>query len=125
LLAGSTASFGVAPDDAFLVHLLPDSGRAAEASTWGGAGLDKGTGVGVAAGPDGTIVLAGTAGAPPYEFLDASTRTSRLRGAVATAAGALGAVAGSLTDAGGVVGTPNGSLTYAGGFDAALVKLTP
>lgn len=123
LLAGSTASFGVAPDDAFLVKMLPDNGRGKEAVTWGGAGLDKGHDVGVA--PDGTIVLSGTAEAPPYEFLRASSRTSRLKGTVGTHAGVTTDVVGTFADPAGVVGTPNGSLTYAGGFDAALLRILP
>ena len=121
-LAGSTASFGVAPDDAFLVRLLP-TGRATDAMTWGGAGLDKGSGVGI--GPDGTIFLAGTAEAPPYSFLRAGTRTSRLRGSLGTPAASLVDASGVVGDPGGVVGEPNGSTTFAGGFDAALVRITP
>jgi hypothetical protein len=59
-LAGSTASFGVAPDDAFLVKFL-SNGRAKEAVTWGGGGLDKGhdatTDVALTvADPGGTVV---------------------------------------------------------------------
>lgn len=122
-LAGSTASFGVAPDDAFLVKMLSSTGRGKEAVTWGGAGLDKGHDVAVAA--DGTIALAGTAEAPPYQFLRASARTSRLRGAVAVPTGVTTDVVGSLVDPGGVLATPNGSLTYAGGFDAALLTIQP
>jgi hypothetical protein len=121
-LAGSTASFGVAPDDAFLVQFLP-TGRATDAMTWGGAGLDKGSGVGI--GPDGTIILAGTAEAPPYSFLRASTKTSRLRGSLATPEVSLVDASGLVADPAGVVSTPNGSLTFAGGFDAALVRIAP
>ena len=123
LLAGSTASFGVAPDDAFLVKMLSSSGRGTDAVTWGGAGLDKGHDVAVA--PDGTIVLSGTAEAPPYEFLRASSRASRLRGTLGIPTGVTTDVTGSLADPGGVVGTPNGSLTYAGDFDAALLRILP
>ena len=119
-LAGSTASFGVAPDDAFVVQVQP-GGRATDAMTWGGAGLDKGEGIGIA--PDGAIVLAGTAEAPPYAFLPAAAKTSRLRGTLATPAVPRGVAAGAVGDPAGMVGTPNGSLTFAGGFDAALVTI--
>lgn len=119
-LAGSTASFGVAPDDAFVVQVQP-GGRATDAMTWGGAGLDKGEDIGIA--PDGAIVLAGTAEAPPYAFLRASAKTSRLRGTLATPAVPLSVAAGAVGDPAGVAGTPNGSLTFAGGFDAALVTI--
>jgi uncharacterized delta-60 repeat protein len=122
-LAGSTASFGVAPDDAFLVKMLPANGRGKEAVTWGGAGLDKGHDLAIA--PDGTIVLSGTAEAPPYEFLRASSRTSRLKGTLGTPTGVTTDVLGTFVDPAGVVGTPNGSLTYAGGFDAALLRILP
>ena len=121
-LVGSTASFGVAPDDAFLVQLQPN-GKATDAMTWGGAGLDKGNGVGIV--PDGTIFLAGTAEAPPYSFLDAATKTSKLKGSLATPVVALVDAAGTVGDPAGVVSTPDGSLTFAGGFDAALVRITP
>ena len=121
-LAGSTASFGVAPDDAFVVQLQP-TGKATDAMTWGGAGLDKGNGIALA--PDGTIFLAGTAEAPPYSFLDAATKTSKLKGSLATPVVALVDAAGTVGDPAGVVSTPDGSLTFAGGFDAALVRITP
>jgi uncharacterized delta-60 repeat protein len=121
-LAGSTASFGVAPDDAFLVKIL-SNGRGREAVTWGGAGLDKGHDVAVA--PDGTIMVSGTAEAPPYEFLRASAHTSRLRGIQGTPSGVTTDVAGNFVDPAGVVTTPDGSLTYAGDFDAALLRILP
>jgi uncharacterized delta-60 repeat protein len=121
-LAGSTASFGVAPDDAFLVKLL-SNGRGKDASTWGGTGLDKGHDAAIA--PDGTIVISGTAEAPPYQFLRASSRTSRLRGTLGVSSLVFTDVVGNLLDPGGVVATPTGSLVYAGGFDAALLKILP
>ena len=121
-LAGSTHSFGAGNEDAFVVQLLP-SGKATDAITWGSAGLDNGSGVGVAG--DGTVKLAGTASAPPYSFLRAPTKTTRLRGSLATPTGSLLDALGSASDAGGVVSTPNGSQTFAGGFDAAFVRIAP
>jgi uncharacterized delta-60 repeat protein len=123
-LAGTTASFGAGGGgDAFLVQLMP-SGRATEAMTWGSAELDTGSAVRVA--PDGSIILgATTRNPPPYSFLRAGTRTSRLRGILGTPAGTLAGAGGNVVDPGGVVDTPNGSLTYAGDFDAALVRITP
>src|SRR6266568_264971 len=57
-VAGTSASFGAGIDDAFVLHLLP-TGKAADAATWGGTGIDNGVGVGVAG--DGTIALAAVA----------------------------------------------------------------
>jgi uncharacterized delta-60 repeat protein len=124
LLAGTTASFGAGGGgDAFIVQVQPN-GRATEAMTWGGAGLDNGSAVGVA--PDGSISLAATTeNPPPYSFLRAATKTSRLRGTLGTPAGSLAVASGALGDPAGVVGDPNASLTFAGNFDAALVRITP
>jgi uncharacterized delta-60 repeat protein len=117
---GGTASFGT--DDAFIVHLAP-TGKAIDANSWGGAGLEVGKGVAVAS--DGTISLAAVAEAPPYLFERAATKTSRLRGSLATPAVTLVDVAGTVAEPAGVVATPDGSLTYAGSVDAALVRITP
>jgi hypothetical protein len=122
-LTGTTASFGAGGGgDAFLVQLLP-TGRAMDAMAWGGAGLDRGEAVGIR--PDGSISLAGTTEGPPFSFLRAGTRTSRLRGSVGVPAVVLVDASGTVSDPAGTVGTPNGSLTFAGGFDAALVKIMP
>lgn len=121
-LAGNTNSFAVGSDDAFIVQFQP-TGKATTAVTWGGAGLEHGDGVAIAA--DGTISLAGTAEAPPYSFLEAPKKTTRLRGTLATPAIPLVDAVGTIADPAGVVGTPNGSLTFAGDFDAALVRITP
>lgn len=121
-LVGSTASFGVAPDDAFVVRISPD-GRGKDAVTWGGVGLDKGHDVAIAL--DGNVLVAGTAEAPPYEFLRAPAHTSRLRGRVGVPTGGLTDVVATLADPGGVVADANGSLTYAGGFDATLLTIFP
>jgi hypothetical protein len=92
--------------------------------TWGGAGLDNGSAVGVA--PDGTVSLAATTeNPPPYSFLRAATKTSRLRGTLGTPAGSLVSAGGTVGDPAGVVGDPNASLTFAGNFDAALVRIAP
>jgi uncharacterized delta-60 repeat protein len=122
-LVGSTNSFGAGIDDAFLVQLEP-SGRAIDARTWGGAGLDKGSGLGVA--PDGTVSLGATAEDPPYSFLRAPAKTARVRRAtVGTPSIALVDASGTVADAGGVAGTPTGTTTDAPGFDAALVRIAP
>lgn len=122
LLAASTSSFGAGSDDAVLLRVQP-GGKGIDAQTWGGAGLDHGTGVGVR--PDGTISLGGVAEAPPYTFQRATDKLSRLRGSVTPATGTLLAAGGSVADPGGVVGTPAGSTTYAGGTDAMLLRIAP
>jgi hypothetical protein len=123
-LVGSTNSFGAGSDDAYVVALSVDTGRALEAITWGNADLDKGNGIAMA--PDGNIFVAATAEtAPPYIFDSAPTKTSKLRGTVAVPAGALTGVTGVLGDPLGVVEVPAGSETHAGAFDAALLKIMP
>jgi uncharacterized delta-60 repeat protein len=121
-VAGTSASFGAGIDDAFVVHLLP-SGRAIDAVTWGGTGLDNGAGVGVAA--DGTIVLAATASSPPYSLLTAPKKTASAKGSLTARTGSLDDAAGVASDPGSAVSTPSGSTTFAGSVDAALVRIAP
>jgi uncharacterized delta-60 repeat protein len=122
LVAGQSNSFAVGSDDAFFVRFLP-TGKIAAAATWGGAGLDAGAGVGVAA--DGTIALGASAEAPPYSLLRAPTKASRPRGSLTIPSGSLTDAGGAVSDPAGVVGTPNGSTTFAGSFEAALVRIAP
>ena len=121
-VAGTSASFGAGIDDAFVLHLLP-TGKAADAATWGGTGIDNGVGVGVAG--DGTIALAAVASSPPYSFLRAPTKTSMVHGSTAVPGGSLSDAAGTASDRGAVVTTPAGSTTFAGSIDAALVRIAP
>jgi hypothetical protein len=120
--AGTTSSSGAGFDDAFVVHLLPN-GKVAGAATWGSAGSDQGAGVGVA--PDGSLRLAAVVQDPPYSLLPALKRISNVKGTLAVANEAFGAVAGVAAVASEGVITPSGSTTFGGSFDAALVKLAP
>jgi uncharacterized delta-60 repeat protein len=122
LWSGDSNSFGAGSDDAFLLHVSPD-GKALDADTWGGAGIEHGDGVDVA--PDGTISLGATAENPPFSFLRAPTKLSRPRGTVSTPETPLVEIFGTLVDPGGTVTTPAGTTPGAGGFDAALVRITP
>jgi uncharacterized delta-60 repeat protein len=122
VFVGSTNSYGQGSDDAFLLRLEP-GGKTSDASTWGSAGLDKGSGVGVA--PDGTVSLGATVESPPYVLDRAPAHTSRARLSVATPTLVLVDASGVASDPGGIVETPAGSTTYAGSFDAALVRFAP
>jgi uncharacterized delta-60 repeat protein len=121
-VTGASGSFGAGIEDAFLLHMLP-SGKAADAVTWGGSGIDHGAGVGVAG--DGTVVLAAIASSPPYSFLSAPRKTSAVKGTLADRIGTLEDAAGSVSDPGATVTTPSGSTTYAGSVDAGVVRIAP
>lgn len=123
LWAGETNSYGVGSDDGYLLHMSPD-GKGLDGDTWGGMGIDHFEGVDVAA--NGTISLGATTEGPPFSFLRAPTKTSRLRGTVATPAAPLSDATGTVTDPGGTVDTPAGTTPGGGGFvDAALVRVAP
>ena len=109
-------------NDAFVLRLEPN-GKTADASTWGGLGLDGGRGVGISA--DGTISLGAFAESPPYTFARAQGRTSRARITASTPILTLVDVVPVVADPAGVVETPSGSTTYAGQIEAALVRLAP
>jgi hypothetical protein len=121
-VAGTSGSFGAGINDAFLIHMLP-SGKAADAVTWGGSGIDNGAGVGVAG--DGTVVLSAIASSPPYSFQGAPRKTATVKGTLADRIGSLDDAAGTVLDPGVSVTTPSGSTTYAGSVDAALVRIAP
>jgi uncharacterized delta-60 repeat protein len=122
LWAGDTNSFGAGSDDGYLLQVSPE-GKALDGDTWGGTGIDHVGGVD--AGPSGTISLGGTTEGPPFSFLRAPTKTSRLRGTVATPTTELVDATGTVNDPGGTVDAPAGTSPGAGGFDAALVRVTP
>jgi len=121
-VVGGSNSFGQGINDAFLLRLEP-GGKPLDARTWGGAGIEQGSGVGVAT--DGTISMGGRPERRPYVFAAAPTHTAKLKISVSSPLTALVNAAGVVSDAGGVVATPAGSTTYAGGFDAVLVRITP
>jgi hypothetical protein len=119
-IAGTSSSFGAGIDDAFVLHLSP-TGKPADAMTWGGTGIDNGTGVAVAT--DGTILLAATASSPPYSFLGAPRKTSMIKGTLTVPTKTLDDVSGTVSDPGAAVTTPNGTTTFGGSVDAALVRI--
>jgi hypothetical protein len=122
LWAGETNSYGVGSDDGYLLHLSPE-GKALDGDTWGGPNIDHFEGVDAAA--NGTISLGATTQGPPFSFLRAPTKTSRLRGTVATPTAPLVDATGTVTDPGGTVDAPAGTTPGAGGIDAALVRVAP
>jgi uncharacterized delta-60 repeat protein len=122
LWAGETNSYGAGSDDGYLLLLSPD-GRSLDGNTWGGLEIDHFEGVDAAA--NGTISLGATTQGPPFSFLRAPTKTSRLRGTVATPTAPLEDAAGTLADPGGTVDTPAGTTPGGGGIDAALVRVAP
>jgi hypothetical protein len=120
-VAGNTVDdFG--SSDAVVIKFLA-SGRAREASTWGGAEQDNATSVAVAA--DGRIAIAGEAGAPPYTFGRAQHRTRRPNAFVATPDVTITSPTDAVVTPLGLVTTPDGSLTFGGAIDAAFLRLVP
>jgi uncharacterized delta-60 repeat protein len=124
IFVGSSGSFGQGgSQDAYMLRVTP-SGKVADAFTWGSAGSENGSGVGVA--PDGTISIgATTENPPPYVLARAPTHASKAKLSVTTPANSLVAASGVAADPLGIVETPAGSTTYAGGFEAALVRVRP
>ena len=111
--------------NAFVWTLLAN-GRGNDASIWGGADLfELEHGTSIATAPGGDVLVAGSAGAPPYTF----SRGSKNAKAASTF---LNTIAGTITNPGGVVGDsaavvqiPAGSETFAGASDAFLLRLQP
>ena len=109
--------------NAFVWTLLAN-GKANDASVWGGSDpFESETGQSIATAPDGTILVAGSAGASPYTFgrgsknaKAASTFLAPIDGTITTPAGATGIPAA-------VVQTPAGSETFAGVSDAFLLRV--
>jgi uncharacterized delta-60 repeat protein len=123
LWAGDTNSFGAGgSDDAYLLQMTPD-GKPIDSSTWGGSGIDHAEGVEVTA--DGTLLLGATTETREHVFDRGPSKTSRVRGTVATPNNTLQDVAGTTTDAAGTAAIATGTSPGAGGFDAALVRIGP
>jgi uncharacterized delta-60 repeat protein len=121
--AGETNSFGAGgSDDAYLLQVSPD-GKVMDSSTWGGAGIDHGEGVEVAA--DGTILLGATTESQTGILDRGPSKTSRVRGTVSTPNNPLVDVAGATADAAGTAVAATGTSPGGGGFDAALVRIGP
>jgi hypothetical protein len=120
-LSGTTTSFGVGFQDAFVLHLAPTGKKLLDAVTWGGTGFEEGSGVGVMAG---TVALAATTtNPPPYSLLSASAKLSAARGTLAVVAGVLGSPAGISADPAAGAATPTGTTVFGGNFEMALVRI--
>jgi hypothetical protein len=115
------ASFEAGHADAFVINLLPN-GKAREAMTWGGAaGFESGNSIAVA--PDGNILIAGVASAPPYVMNRVPPRLTRPDAFLIAPAGTVTMPTATVQIALGIVTTPNGSTTFAGVTDAMLLRL--
>jgi uncharacterized delta-60 repeat protein len=101
-------------------------GKAKKANTWGGSDPNDNTGAeSTAIAPDGTIVIAGVVGAPPYAFGKTSNRASRVDAFLVVPIGAvvMNPVSTLDTAPGGTVTAPAGSETFAGVSDAFMLRL--
>jgi hypothetical protein len=116
------ANSGAGSADAFLLSVLPD-GRSREAVTWGGAESDVGGSIAVAS--DGTVAIAGTAGAPPYESSRTQHRMTAPASVVFTPVGTTTSPAGTVGTPAGIAIARNGSKTFAGATDAVLLRFRP
>jgi uncharacterized delta-60 repeat protein len=116
------ANGAAAHADAFVIKLLPN-GKAREAATWGGTKSEAGHSIAIA--PDGTIVVAGEAGAPPYVSGRVAPRMTTPHGFLLPTAGTVTSPAGTVRIPLGIVTAPNGSTTFGGGTDAMLLRLQP
>jgi uncharacterized delta-60 repeat protein len=122
VLVGETNSFGAGSDDAFVLRLSTE-GRGIDNNTWGGAEIDHGEDVVVAA--DGTLVVGATTQTPSHVFASASSRAYRVRGTASDAAIAPVFGAGTVLDGGGTVAAATGTTPGAGGIDAAVLRVVP
>jgi hypothetical protein len=111
--------------NAFVWTLLAN-GKAHDAAVWGGTDpFELERGASIATAPDGAILVAGAAGAPPYTFSRGSKNAKAARTFLNT-------IVGTVTEPAGVVGisaaVPNivaGSETFAGVSDAFLLRVRP
>jgi hypothetical protein len=108
--------------DAVVIKFLA-SGRAREASRWGGVEQENATSVAVAS--DGSIVIGGEASAPPYTFRRAQHRTRQPNAFVATPDVTITLPTDAVGTPLGLVTSPNGSVTFGGAIDAAFLRLVP
>jgi hypothetical protein len=116
------ADSGAGSVDAFVLKLFPN-GKPREALTWGGSQSEVGRSLAAAA--DGSILMAGGAGAPPYATARVPPRMSTPDGFSRTPEGIVtqpSAVAGTAT---GLALIANGTTTYGGATDAVLLRVHP
>lgn len=120
-VAGNTG-LGQGNGDAFVVRFLAN-GKVTAAHTWGGVETDSGQSI--AAGPAGSVYMAGVAGTSPYVFDKTRRTTKRPDGSLGVPNGPVADAGGVVANATGIVLTPAGSETFAGATDAMLVKVLP
>lgn len=109
--------------NAFVWTLLAN-GKANDASVWGGSDEFEGEfGQAIAAAPDGTILVAGSAGASPYTFGRGSKNAKAATTFLAPIDGTITTPAGAVAIPAAVVQTPAGSETFAGVSDAFFLRV--
>ena len=114
---------GASGGNAFVWTLLAN-GKGQDAAVWGGADpFEAENGESIATAPGGAILVAGSAGAPPYTLSRGSKNAKAANTFLAT-------IVGTVTDPAGVVGVPaavvnipSGSETFAGVSDAFLLRV--
>jgi hypothetical protein len=116
------ANFEPAQVDAYVIVVLPD-GKSKQAVTWGGPQSD--VGAAIAVGGDGAVLIAGTAGAPPYVTTRVPLRLTTPNGFLISPAGTVTMPEGPIGIPLGIVTSPNGSSTFAGTTDAMLIRMQP
>jgi hypothetical protein len=114
-------ALGAGSEDAFVLHLAPTGKKLLDAVTWGGAGSEEGTGVGVIAGR--VALAATTTNPPPYSLLNAAAKLSAAKGTVAIGTAALTVPAGTSANPGLGAATPTGSTVFGGNFETILVTI--
>jgi uncharacterized delta-60 repeat protein len=117
-------SAGCCGSAAFVWTFLSD-GKTAGAAIWKGSDLERASGQSIAVAPGGTLVVAGSAEAPPYTFDRAGKNAKAPNALLVTPVGTVTTPPGRVTRASGVVNTPAGSLVFAGATDAALLRMQP
>jgi hypothetical protein len=111
--------------NAFVWTLLAN-GKGNDASVWGGTDpFEHERAASIAIAPGGNILVAGSAGAPPYTFTRGSKTSKAASTFLATIAGTITEPAGVVGNSAAVVHIPAGSETFAGVSDAFLLRVQP
>jgi hypothetical protein len=111
--------------NAFVWTLLAN-GKGDDAAMWGGDDpFELERGARIAAAPGGSIIVVGSAGAPPYTLGGESKNAKAANTFLAAIDGTVTTPAGSLGTPAAVVNTPAGSETFAGVSDAFLIRVQP
>jgi hypothetical protein len=109
--------------NAFVWTLLAN-GKGTDAALWGGDDpFESEIGESIATAPGGHIVVAGSAGAPPYALNRASKNAKAANTFLAETTGTVTEPAGVVGTPAAVVTIPAGSETFAGASDAFLLRV--